>query len=45
MTSTSRGLAGTLLPVGLLLIAMASIQSGASWRKHVPLVGAQGTTA
>lgn len=46
MTSTSRGLAGTLLPVGLLLIAMASIQSGASLAKSMfPLVGAQGTTA
>ncbi|MBE0833717.1 EamA family transporter, partial [Escherichia coli] len=46
MTSTSRGLAGTLLPVGLLLIAMASIQSGASSAKSMfPLVGAQGTTA
>ncbi|HIE0567065.1 threonine/homoserine exporter RhtA [Pseudomonas aeruginosa] len=46
MTSTSRGLAGTLLPVGLLLIAMTSIQSGASLAKSMfPLVGAQGTTA
>ncbi|MBE0796918.1 EamA family transporter, partial [Escherichia coli] len=46
MTSTSRGLAGTLLPVGLLLIAMASIPSGASLAKSMfPLVGAQGTTA
>ncbi len=35
MTSTSRGLAGTLLPVGLLLIAMASIQSGASLAKSM----------
>ncbi|MDN8812132.1 EamA family transporter, partial [Staphylococcus aureus] len=33
-------------PIGLLLIAMASIQSGASLAKSMfPIVGAQGTTA
>jgi inner membrane transporter RhtA len=45
MTDKSRSLASSLLPVGLLLIAMASIQSGASLAKSMfPLVGAQGTT-
>ncbi|NVZ66804.1 threonine/homoserine exporter RhtA [Pseudomonas gingeri] len=45
MTQQSRSLATTLFPVGLLLIAMASIQSGASLAKSMfPLVGAQGTT-
>lgn len=45
MTQSSRSLVSTLLPVGLLLIAMASIQSGASLAKSMfPIVGAQGTT-
>ncbi|AMB86087.1 transporter [Pseudomonas agarici] len=45
MTQQSRRLATALFPVGLLLIAMASIQSGASLAKSMfPLVGAQGTT-
>jgi inner membrane transporter RhtA len=45
MTDQPRSLASTLLPVGLLLIAMASIQSGASLAKSMfPIVGAQGTT-
>ena len=45
MTDQPRSLASTLFPVGLLLIAMASIQSGASLAKSMfPLVGAQGTT-
>ncbi|CAG8870808.1 Threonine/homoserine exporter RhtA [Pseudomonas fluorescens] len=46
MNTHSRGLAATLFPIGLLLIAMASIQSGASLAKSMfPVVGAQGTTA
>lgn len=46
MNNTSRSLATTLFPIGLLLIAMASIQSGASLAKSMfPIVGAQGTTA
>lgn len=46
MTTATRSLASSLFPVGLLLIAMASIQSGASVAKGLfPLVGAQGTTA
>jgi inner membrane transporter RhtA len=45
MNSQSRSLAATLFPIGLLLIAMASIQSGASLAKSMfPLIGAQGTT-
>ncbi|MCB2250969.1 threonine/homoserine exporter RhtA [Pseudomonas chlororaphis] len=45
MNNHSRSLASTLFPVGLLLIAMASIQSGASLAKSMfPIVGAQGTT-
>ena len=45
MTKLSHSLSSTLLPVGLLLIAMASIQSGASLAKSMfPIVGAQGTT-
>ncbi|MGV8921183.1 MAG: threonine/homoserine exporter RhtA [Pseudomonas sp.] len=45
MTDQSRSLGTTLFPVGLLLIAMASIQSGASLAKTLfPLIGAQGTT-
>ena len=46
MNVQPRSLAAMLAPVGLLLIAMASIQSGASLAKSLfPLVGAQGTTA
>ena len=46
MTTSPRSLASALFPVGLLLIAMASIQSGASLAKSMfPVVGAQGTTA
>ncbi|KAF0865594.1 threonine/homoserine exporter RhtA [Pseudomonas sp. LD120] len=45
MNDQPRSLASTLFPVGLLLIAMASIQSGASLAKSMfPVVGAQGTT-
>ncbi|MDO7898291.1 threonine/homoserine exporter RhtA [Pseudomonas citrulli] len=45
MTSSSRSLVTTLFPVALLLVAMASIQSGASLAKSMfPIVGAQGTT-
>jgi inner membrane transporter RhtA len=45
MKDQPRSLASTLFPVGLLLIAMASIQSGASLAKSMfPVVGAQGTT-
>ncbi|WP_433886636.1 threonine/homoserine exporter RhtA [Pseudomonas vranovensis] len=45
MNSQPRSLATTLFPIGLLLIAMASIQSGASLAKSMfPVVGAQGTT-
>ncbi|SEN08746.1 inner membrane transporter RhtA [Pseudomonas sp. ok272] len=45
MNDQPRSLASTLFPVGLLLIAMASIQTGASLAKSMfPVVGAQGTT-
>ncbi|QQZ40331.1 threonine/homoserine exporter RhtA [Pseudomonas sp. SK3(2021)] len=45
MNDQPHRLASTLFPVGLLLIAMASIQSGASLAKSMfPIVGAQGTT-
>lgn len=45
MNAHPRSLAASLLPIGLLLIAMASIQTGASLAKSMfPLVGAQGTT-
>ena len=45
MTSLSRRLASTLLPVSLLLVAMASVQGGASLAKSLfPVIGAQGTT-
>ncbi|MFW0759106.1 threonine/homoserine exporter RhtA [Pseudomonas sp. H11T01] len=45
MNDQPRSLASTLFPVGLLIIAMASIQSGASLAKSMfPVVGAQGTT-
>lgn len=46
MNSNLRPLSQTLFPIGLLLIAMASIQTGASMAKTLfPLVGAQGTTS
>ncbi|MBJ9977320.1 threonine/homoserine exporter RhtA [Pseudomonas sp. S75] len=46
MKTNARSLAATLFPVGLLLIAMASIQTGASLAKSMfPVIGAQGTTA
>ena len=45
MTASPRNLASTLFPVALILIAMASIQSGASLAKSMfPVIGAQGTT-
>jgi len=45
MNVQPRSLAATLFPIGLLLIAMASIQSGASLAKSMfPVIGAQGTT-
>jgi inner membrane transporter RhtA len=45
MSAHPRNLASTLFPIGLLLIAMASIQSGASLAKSMfPIIGAQGTT-
>jgi inner membrane transporter RhtA len=45
MTDKSRDMLSTLFPVVLLMIAMASIQTGASLAKSMfPLVGAQGTT-
>jgi inner membrane transporter RhtA len=45
MNEQPRSLASTLFSVGLLLIAMASIQSGASLAKSMfPVIGAQGTT-
>jgi len=46
MTTTTQNLRSTLYPIALLLIAMASIQSGASLAKSLfPIVGAQGATA
>ena len=46
MTTSPRSLATALFPIGLLLIAMASVQSGVSLAKSMfPIVGAQGTTA
>lgn len=46
MNVQPRSLAAMLLPVGMLLIAMASVQTGASLAKSLfPVVGAQGTTA
>lgn len=46
MTTSPRSPAMALFPIGLLLIAMASVQSGASLAKSMfPIVGAQGTTA
>lgn len=45
MNDQPRSLASMLFPVGLLLIAMTSIQSGAALAKSMfPVVGAQGTT-
>lgn len=45
MSTPPRSLAATLFPIGVLLIAMASIQSGASLAKSMfPLIGAEGTT-
>ncbi len=45
MNAQPRSLATTLFPIALLMIAMASIQSGASLAKSLfPLIGAQGTT-
>ncbi|MFD2644929.1 threonine/homoserine exporter RhtA [Pseudomonas japonica] len=45
MNTQTRSLAATLFPVGVLLIAMASIQSGASLAKTMfPLIGPEGTT-
>lgn len=46
MSTHLRPLSQTLFPIGLLLIAMASIQTGASMAKTLfPVVGAQGTTS
>ena len=46
MSTSPRPLTGVIFPIGLLLIAMLSIQSGASLAKSLfPLVGAQGTTS
>lgn len=46
MTTHQRPITSILFPIGLLLIAMASIQTGASLAKTLfPLVGAQGTTS
>ena len=45
MNDQPRSLASTLFSVGLLIVAMASIQSGASLAKSMfPVIGAQGTT-
>ncbi|BAU74291.1 threonine/homoserine exporter RhtA [Metapseudomonas furukawaii] len=45
MPALSQRLASTLLPVSVLMVAMASIQSGASLAKSLfPEIGAQGTT-
>lgn len=45
MNDQPRSLASTLFSVGLLIVAMASIQSGASLAKSLfPVIGAQGTT-
>lgn len=45
MNDQPRSLASTLFSVGLLIVAMASIQSGASLAKSMfPHIGAQGTT-
>jgi inner membrane transporter RhtA len=45
MNDQPRSLTSTLFSVGLLIVAMASIQSGASLAKSMfPVIGAQGTT-
>ncbi|AHG41653.1 threonine transporter RhtB [Pseudomonas syringae CC1557] len=45
MPAKPNNIAAALFPLGLLIIAMASIQSGASLAKTLfPVVGAQGTT-
>ncbi|RMO89143.1 EamA protein [Pseudomonas syringae pv. philadelphi] len=45
MSEKNHNIASALFPLGLLIIAMASIQSGASLAKTLfPVVGAQGTT-
>lgn len=46
MPTSNLTLRNAVLPIGLLLIAMASVQTGASLAKTLfPIVGAQGTTA
>ncbi|TDV63496.1 threonine/homoserine exporter RhtA [Pseudomonas sp. LP_7_YM] len=46
MNAKQSSLASTFLPVGILLVAMISVQTGASLAKSLfPVVGAQGTTA
>jgi inner membrane transporter RhtA len=46
MNVKQNSLISAILPVGMLLIAMASVQTGASLAKSLfPAVGAQGTTA
>ncbi|MFS0827694.1 threonine/homoserine exporter RhtA [Pseudomonas phoenicis] len=46
MSTSLRPFKGVIFPVGLLLIAMLSIQSGASLAKSLfPFIGAQGTTS
>lgn len=46
MNVKQTGLISAVLPVGMLLIAMTSVQTGASLAKSLfPAVGAQGTTA
>lgn len=46
MSAKPRNIAPLLFPLGLLIIAMISIQSGASLAKSLfPVIGAQGTTA
>ncbi|MFY1667359.1 threonine/homoserine exporter RhtA [Pseudomonas sp. Pseu.R1] len=46
MNAKQNGLSSVVLPVAMLLIAMASVQTGASLAKSLfPVVGAQGATA
>jgi len=46
MNAKQSSLASVIIPVSMLLVAMMSIQSGASLAKSLfPIVGAQGTTA